>query len=694
MRDAKVVGVRSTGRYALAASLVLACTALKTAAPALGSGVPFLLYFGTVLVAALYGGRGPGIFAIALSALAGNVLFIHPLGLPAVSPRALLQTIMFIAESSAIVLLSAAVRDAQRRAKAASAERIGALERMQSITAELARAPGTRDIAAIVVEKTAGAIGAPYGGVWLARPGNRLELAYSTGYPEEATARFAELSAGSKMPLARAFAERASIWLESRAEYAARYPEAEAETHDGRGAVETAFASVPLFAGEEAIGVLSLSFRAARRFDAEERRFLETTAYQAAQALERARLFDAEREARERAAAAHQEAEASSRLKDEFLATISHELRTPLTAMLGWSRMVRSGALAADRQGKAMESIERNTVALAGLVEDLLDVSRIISGKLRLDVQPVEPAAFVEGAIEAIRPTVEMKGVRLSVDLDRAASALRGDRARLQQVVWNLLSNAVKFTPRGGAIDVGLRRDDSHVELTVKDTGQGIPPAFLPFVFDRFRQADASFSRAQGGLGLGLAISRHLVELHGGTIHAESGGPAAGSTFRVRLPIAARLSITSAALLPRTTERPPAQPFEEPQELRGLQVLVVEDEADAREIVTEILGACGASVTAAASAREALAYLDRARPDVILSDLGMPELDGYGFIGAVRAQPRLANVPAAALTGYASADDRRRVLLAGFQMHVPKPTEPAELVAVVANLARMGRALG
>ena len=382
-----------------------------------------------------------------------------------------------------------------------------------------------------------------------------------------------------------------------------------------------------------------------------------------------------------------EEAEAANRTKDEFLATMSHELRTPMTAILGWSQLLRSDKLNEADRPRALEVIERNARAQVKLIDDLLDVSRIITGKLRLDVRMVNLAAVVEAAVDALRPTAEAKAIRLQVLLDPLAGPVSGDTDRLQQVVWNLLSNAIKFTPKGGRVQVRLERINSHVEVTVSDSGNGINAEFLPHVFERFRQADGRTTRAHGGLGLGLAIVRQLVELHGGTVHVESGGEGQGATFIVGLPLMVmrremdtpeRRHPTSGG--ERAVDCPPA--------LAGLQVLVVDDEADTRELLRAVLEQCGSEVRTAGSAAEALALIAESKPDVLVSDIGMPEEDGYELIGKVRGLEAGLNerVPAIALTAYARLEDRIRALNAGFQVHVPKPIEPAELIAVVASL--------
>ncbi|HEV2864267.1 MAG TPA: PAS domain S-box protein [Pyrinomonadaceae bacterium] len=396
---------------------------------------------------------------------------------------------------------------------------------------------------------------------------------------------------------------------------------------------------------------------------------------------ERKRAEEARLElAREQAARA--EAEQANRLKDEFLATLSHELRTPLTAILGWSRMLADGAMDESQREAAFEAIYRNARAQAQLVEDLLDVSRIITGKLKVEFRPVELAAVVEAAVGVVRPAASAEGIQLQAVFEPDACKVSGDPARLQQVVWNLLSNAVKFTPRGGRVQVRLGRSDSHAEIAVSDTGAGIAPEFLPHVFERFRQADMGTSRRHAGLGLGLAIVRHLVEAHGGSVRAESEGEGRGTTVTVRLPVTeADGAKPSDSIAAASAPAPPS--------LAGVKVLAVDDESDARNLLTEVLGRCGAEVLAASSAAEALGLLKTWRPHVLLSDIGMPYGDGYSLIRQVRALPEElgGRTPAAALTAYAAEDDRALALASGFQVHLAKPIEPAELSAVVASLA-------
>ncbi len=394
------------------------------------------------------------------------------------------------------------------------------------------------------------------------------------------------------------------------------------------------------------------------------------------------------RQALKREQEARLEAEAANRVKDEFLSTLSHELRTPLTAIMGWSDLLLHDEVEPDKRQQAIETIARNANSQCQLINDLLEVSRIITGKLRLEFVACELQSVVEAAAESIRPTAEAKGIRLQVSLDPNAGSVFGDSERLQQVVWNLLSNGVKFTPSGGSVQVSLHRINSHVEIVVADTGMGIHRDFLPHVFDRFRQADGSTTRSYGGLGLGLAIVRHLVELHGGTAYAESAGENQGSKFTVRLPLMVATEIQ--------IDTPPAQPVaaavtsgERQISLGGLRVLIVDDEIDARGLLSAMLERCGAEVLAVPSSSEGLQAIESWRPDVLVADIGMPVEDGYGLIRKVRALPRErgGQTPALALTAYARTEDRVRAISEGYQLHLAKPVDRIELATVVASLA-------
>jgi PAS domain S-box-containing protein len=390
----------------------------------------------------------------------------------------------------------------------------------------------------------------------------------------------------------------------------------------------------------------------------------------------------------ESARAARADAEAANGIKDEFLALLSHELRAPLTSILGWSRLLTAGSLDEVASKRAIEIIVRNARAQRQLIDDLLDISRIIAGKLRLDVRPVGLTPMIEAIVDDVRPAADAKNIHLQTVLDPRVSPISGDPDRLQQIIWNLLTNAIKFTPKGGRVQVRLERIDSHVELVISDTGQGIDPELLPHIFDRFRQSDASSTRRHGGLGLGLAIVRQLVELHGGTVTAESQGTGEGTTFKVILPLMSVHHEPSGVEMTRnmigSTTLTNGQ-----QSLIYLRVLVVDDEPDARDLVTAVLTGRGAEVVSVGSASEALGEMELQRFDVLISDIGMPEIDGYGLISKIRQLPpeRGGRIPAAALTAYAGVEDRMRVLSAGYQMHIPKPVEPGELTTVVANLA-------
>jgi signal transduction histidine kinase len=405
-------------------------------------------------------------------------------------------------------------------------------------------------------------------------------------------------------------------------------------------------------------------------------------------AQERAQLLKVEQSARA-------QAEEANRIKDEFLATVSHELRTPMNAILGWTNLLRGGQLDEADIDRAFETIERNASAQSRLIEDLLDVSRIISGKLRLERQMVDIASVIEDAMEAARPAAESKHIHVESDFESQSVAVFADPQRLRQIVWNLLSNAVKFTPKGGRVKVGISERESQIEISVSDTGQGIDPDFLPYVFDRFRQAEASTTRKYGGLGLGLAIVRHLVELHGGKVEADSLGEGQGATFTVSLPIPAVHCEAPPEPEPLISdEEEDRLLLAQAPSLAGLRVLVVDDEPDARDLLAVVLQQCGALVTKADSAGAALEALNAQPFDVLISDIEMPGVDGYELIRQLRGIEAGGEkfTPAMALTAHARAKDRARVLAAGFQMHVSKPVSAAELVIGVGSLAgNLGR---
>jgi PAS domain S-box-containing protein len=395
----------------------------------------------------------------------------------------------------------------------------------------------------------------------------------------------------------------------------------------------------------------------------------------------RDQILEAERSAR-------MSAQRATRVKDEFLATLSHELRTPLSAILGWTQvLLRGGESEPARQRRAIEVIDRNARAQVKLIDDLLDLSRIMTGKIRLDLQQVSLATVVEAAVDSARPAADAKNIRLQAILDQVQATVSADGARLQQVVWNLLTNAIKFTPKGGQVQVLFQRVNSHLELSVSDTGIGIAPSFLPHVFDRFSQRDSSTTRVFGGLGLGLAISKQLVELHGGSIRVTSQGEGLGATFFVELPLSiVQLEEENSRRSHPTAETEPGELVALPQ-LEGIHVFVVDDEPDARELLARILTGQGAQVTSFGSAGELLAALRTSKPTILISDIGMPEMDGYQLMRELRVgENRVGRMPALALTAFARADDRKRSLLAGYQAHLAKPFDVGELILVVAGL--------
>jgi signal transduction histidine kinase/ActR/RegA family two-component response regulator len=433
--------------------------------------------------------------------------------------------------------------------------------------------------------------------------------------------------------------------------------------------------TVPLLVRGRTLGALTFATaESGRRYGPEDLAVAEELARRAGQAVETARLY--------------REAQVANRLKDEFLAIVSHELRTPLNAIMGWASLLRTGRLDAARSEQALDTIERNVKTQAQIVADLLDVSRIITGKLALDVQPVDLVTVVEAALDVLRPAAVGKQIALEARLE-PLDPVSGDPQRLQQVIWNLLSNSVKFTPPGGRVEVTLARAGATARIQVRDTGQGIPADFLPHVFDRFRQADASTTRRHGGLGLGLAIVRHLVELHAGHVEAESLGEGRGATFTVVLPLR---PLPMPLQLPRA-DGDPSLDAAELAVLRGLHVLVVDDEPDTRAVAAAVLERCGCRVSLADGAAPAFALFERDRPDVLLVDLAMPGEDGYSLLRRVRGRSpgEGGQVPAAALTAHASSEDRARALAAGFQMHLAKPVSAGTLAWATARLGHARR---
>lgn len=543
--------------------------------------------------------------------------------------------------------------------------------RLEELTSALS---GALDLAAVgqaILDHGSTALRADATGIFLlADDDAALELVAHRGISDDVVAALRSFPSSGPGPIASAARTGKPEWLETIDAGEARLPLA------GPAGLE-AIAALALRVEGRRLGSIAFGFHRPHAFPLEERSFALTLAEHCALAIDRARLHGAEQEAR-------RAAEIANRAKDEFLTVLSHELRTPLTAILGWASILRTRKTDLPTLRRGLETIERNARVQARLVEDILDMSRIVTGKLRLSARAVDPVAIVRSALDVVRPSIEAKSLVVEEALDPGVGAIHGDPDRLQQIAWNLLSNAVKFTPKGGRIRVALERQSSLVRLVVADTGQGIAPEFLPHVFERFMQADASMSRAHGGLGLGLAIVKHLVDLHGGSITAESGGTGAGATFTVSLPAPAEEVIEERRASISNTPRPPAE-----IRLDHLRVLVVDDEPDALELIARILEDQGAEVTLAASTPEALAALERVEVDVLVSDIGMPGEDGYALLQ--RARALLAEheryLPALALTAYAGAQDAKTAYRTGFQMHLAKPVAPGQLVEAVARLA-------
>jgi len=550
--------------------------------------------------------------------------------------------------------------------------------RLQGLAAAFSAAHTTTEVAQVALTQGCEAADAPRGLLGVLTAGDTvLEVLLMRGFPTETATAWPRMPMTMSGPLTDATRRGAPAFYSRPEDIAAAFP----HLADQRSPGDNALAVLPLIVGGRTFGAMALVYDEPRSFQEADRTQLLAIARLCAQAMDRASLFELSQ--RER-----QSAEQANRSKDEFLAMVSHELRTPLNAMLGWSRMLRTGDLDPALQDKAIQTIERNALAQAQLVEDLLDITRIITGKLRLSIAAVDLANVIEAAMEAVKPAADAKGVRLQSVLDPIAGHVAGDADRLQQVIWNLLSNAVKFTPKGGRVHVRLYGKESNAEILIEDSGIGIAPELLPHVFERFRQADGGTTRSFGGLGLGLSIVKNLVELHGGTVAASSEGLDRGASFVVRIPVAPVCVPYTPPVRPSASDSPRHEPPGFPAQLAGLRVLVVDDEPDARDLLVAVLEQCEVDVKMAATAAEALEYVAVWRPDVILSDVGMPVEDGYAFIQKVRALPRDrgGGTPAVALTAYARIEDRRRAMLAGFNMHVSKPIEPAELLIVLANV--------
>jgi signal transduction histidine kinase len=542
--------------------------------------------------------------------------------------------------------------------------------RLHALTAGLSEAATVQAVARVIVQQARAVVGAGAGELsLLVDNGRQFERLYAEGFSD-----------GSELPVRSALEPglcsteavhgRAPVFIGSFAECQDKYWSSASSAADNGFA---SMAALPLVVDSAALGVLAFHFSVPVNFDEEYQALLISVAQHCTQALDRTRLYEAAQRARA-------EAETANRLKDEFVSMVSHELRTPLNAILGWASMLRTGSLDQDVVPRAVDAMYRNATRQAKLVDDLLDFSRIAAGRVTLDLQTIDAETLLRSIVESVIPLAAAKQIDLQASPFPDAM-IRGDVRRLEQVFTNLLGNALKFTPTGGRVEITARVADRALEIRVTDTGIGIPPEFMPFVFDRFRQGDSAVTRSHGGVGLGLAIARQLVEAHRGTIVAESGGTHQGTTFVVTLPVVgqtAGVSVEAAAAAP-VTDRP---------KLDGIRVLIVDDENDTREMIGQALKACGASISLASRATDAFEILNQSDFDVLLADIAMPDEDGYSLIRRIRASPstKLAAIPAAAVTAHARDDERRDALAAGFQIHVAKPIEPFELAQMVDRL--------
>ena len=574
-----------------------------------------------------------------------------------------------IAHRAAIALDNARLYQEAQQAQQAAEQSAARLSRLQSVTAALSESLTPAQVVDVVIDQGIAALGANFALVALLNEASHeLEVVRTFGYEIEQLNGWHRFSINAPMPLAEAVRTGKPIWAESSEERAIRYPHL-SESYEQQGV--GSWISIPLMVEGRAVGGISFGFSKPQLLESEDQAFILSLAQQCAQAIARTHLYEAEQTARS-------QAEAANRIKDEFLAVLSHELRTPLNPILGWAKLLRKGKLDQAKTAQALATIERNAKLQSVLIEDLLDVSRILQGKLSLNAYPVNLADTIQAAMETVQLAAEAKLIQVEVILDPDVKLVSGDSNRLQQAIWNLLSNAVKFSLQGGKITLRLEQLNEHAQITISDAGRGIHPDFLPHVFDYFRQADGATTRQFGGLGLGLAIVRHLVELHGGTVEVESAGEGLGATFRVRLP-----------LMPTQSETPNRdRSSEQPCDLNNISILVVDDETDTRDFVAFLLEQSGAKVTAVASASEALAALTEFKPDLLLSDIGMPEIDGYMLMQQIRQlHPNQGGqVPAIALTAFAGEINYQQALSAGFQRHISKPVEPDNLIEVIATL--------
>ena len=642
-------------RYSFAlAATVVALTVRAFFSPLLGNGAPYILLFPFVTLSAWYGGFGPGIFATCLGAVAGVFLYVDPGGqLKSITPRDGVLLFLFIFGCGVTSWICGALRRAHLHEQELATARKAALDEAQ--------------VAAKALKESEIQFRSLFESAL-----DAVLIANDRGEYVDANPAACHLLGCEKSEvLSKAIFDFIQPKNRSAAEEAWK---SFTEQGEQRGVIELCRADGKLIEAEFSAKAhflpgrhLSVLRDITDRWNAE---------------AERARLLEQETRAR-------REAEESSRLKDEFLATVSHELRTPLTAMLGWTHLLETGGLDSEISARAIQAIDRNARSQAQLVEDLLDVSRIITGKLRLKVEAVDPAVLLESAFEAVSAAAEVKEIEIVKTTGPGGVRITGDSARLQQILWNLLTNAIKFTPRKGRVEVRMERVESNIVITVSDNGIGIEQNFLPFVFDRFRQADGSTTRHHGGLGLGLSIVRHLVDLHGGQVEARSAGQGTGSTFKVSFP---SRDIESKHVASKSLNRNGHNALDSgiSKRLDGMKILLVDDDVDTIAVMRVILEGNGAEVMTAESGKGALQAINLSVPDVLVCDIGMAEMDGYEVIKMVRAlaPENGGTMPALALTAYARPEDKVLALTSGFQMHLSKPTEPPELIAALATLRK------
>jgi len=681
--------------YAIGLVAVVLTAAFKLALdPFIETGSPFLLFSGAVLIAAWFGGSMPGLTTTLLASAVSRYFFVSPRFSFGSQPGDTIILVLFLIEGSLISIAAGQLRWARGRAEVGterglgtSAEHQSAQRTAKELQAEIETLDrvglavgGQLDTARLVegVTHAGVAIAGAAFGAFLYNDASGGWTHFVSGAPRDAFVDFPM----SQDPQAFGSPFLGDVCRSDDLTQDPRFGEnlPFKRMPPGQAPARSYLAAPVRSRSGRLLGGLFFGHPDAGVFHDRDERLIVGLAAHAAIALDNAHLY---REAQE----ARKTAEAASRVKDEFLATLSHELRTPLNAIVGWAHLLKRGQLTPDEIVGAIDTIIRNATAQGQIVEELLDVSRIVTGKLQLDLRPVEIGTVVKASVGTVTPAANAKNIRLQLIQDPAGSYVMGDPERLQQVIWNLLSNAIKFTAKHGRVRVNVQSVDSSVEITVVDTGLGIDAEFLPLIFKRFTQRDSSSTRSARGLGVGLAITRQLVELHGGSIEAESPGTGQGSTFTVRLP---RSPVTATTSNERVySQADVVVGLEEAPDLTGIQVLIVEDDDDARMLVAKVLEGQGAFVKAVSSAREALEILGRERIDVLLSDIEMPGTDGYQLIRELRLRSSQQGgaVPAVALTAYARTQDRLRALRAGFQLHLSKPVQPSELVTVVASLA-------